>query len=225
MSEYMSGSEVAAHLGVSGRRVRALIASGRLPAHQVAGRWLVAADVVLGFRHKDGGRPMAEGSAWSVLASLAGEDVHVPLRLRNRVEILENQSSPHLRLWSWVSARGHLHRAWAFRPVIDELAADDRLVLSGGHGSQNLSPSNHLRAYVSAAEIDAVVSEYGLRVPSEGQVPNVFLWAVADPGSVPRRRDNPRIVASVVSAMDLLDDGDPRAVGEAKDIVAGLVNV
>jgi excisionase family DNA binding protein len=223
MSEDMSAQEVAAHLGVSNRRIRALIASGQLPARQVAGRWMVPAGAVSGFLPKDGGRPMAEHSAWSVLASLAGEDVRVPSRLRNRVEQLESIPSPHLRLRAWMSARGHLHRLWAFRPVIDDLVDDDRLILGGEYGGRSLAPSDHLHAYVSAADFDHLVNDYGLRAPSEGKRPNVFLWAVADLDRVPRRPDNPRVAAPVVSAVDLLDDGDPRAVGEATDIIAGAV--
>jgi hypothetical protein len=204
--------------------VRALIASGQLAAHQIGGRWLVPAEAVSGFLPKCSGRPMAERSAWCTLASLAGEDVRLSARLRSRIAQLADSPSPHLRLRSWMSARGHPHIAWAFRPVIDDLLDNDRLVLSGEHGVQNLSPADHLHAYVASADVDEVMSEYGLRPPSEGKLPNIFLWAVADQSSIPRNHDNRRFAACVVAAVDLLDDGDLRAVGEARNIVAEAMN-
>jgi hypothetical protein len=163
---------------------------------------------------------MAERWAWSVMSRLAGEDVQMPSRLRDRIGLLEDLPSPHLRLRAWMSARGRLFRAWAFRPVIDDLSVDERLILSGEHGAQNLAPSDHLHAYVAAAELDQVVDDHNLRAATGRRLPNVFLWAVADLDAIPRRPDNPHIAADVVSAMDLLDDGDPRAVGEASDIIA-----
>jgi hypothetical protein len=208
------------HLGVSDRRVRALIDSGQLPAHQIAGRWVVSAEAVSGFLSRSAGRPMAERSAWSVMSRLAGEDIRMSSRLRNQLVHLGDGPAPHLRLWAWMSARGQLFRAWAFSPVIDDLSGDDRLILSGEHGVQNLAPSDHLHAYVAAADIDQVVDDHNLHAVSGGRVPNVLLWAVADPDAIPRRPDNPHIAADVVSALDLLDDGDPRAVGEASDIIA-----
>lgn len=220
MSEVMSGSQVAAHLGVSDRRVRALIDSGQLPGHQIAGRWVVPAEAVSAFLPRSAGRPMAENSAWSVMSRLAGEDVQMPSRLRDRIGLLEDVPSPHMRLRAWMSGRGRLFRAWAFRPVIDDLSVDDRLILGGEHGAQNLAPSDHLHAYVAAEDLDPVVNDHNLRAASGERLPNVLLWAVADPDAVPRRPDNPHIAADVVSAMDLLDDGDPRAVGEASDIIA-----
>ena len=217
----MSSSQVAAHLGVSDRRVRGLIDSGQIPAHQIAGRWVVPADAALGFSPKSAGRPMAEHSAWSVMARLAGEDIRISWRLRNQLVHLGDGPAPHLRLSAWMAARGQLFRAWAFRPVIDDLSADDRLILSGEHGAKNLAPSDHLHAYVAAVDLDHVVDDHNLRPVSGGRVPNVLLWAVADPDAIPRRPDNPHIAADVVAALDLLDDGDPRAVGEASDIIAG----
>jgi excisionase family DNA binding protein len=220
MSEDMTASEVAAHLGVSNRRIRALIASGQLPARQVAGRWMVPATAVSGFLPKDGGRPMSERSAWTVLASLAaGDDVGVPLRLRRRIAGLHRAELPHVRLKSWMSARGKPFRAWAFEPVLDDLRSDERLVLGGEHVIDGLESSGHVHAYLRAEDLSHVVSDYGLREAANGKVPNVFLWAVSHFDAVPRQAGDPSAVDAIVSALDLLDDGDPRAVGAASDII------
>jgi len=220
----MSASEVAAHLGVSNRRIRALIASSQLPARQVAGRWMVPAGAVSGFLPKDGGRPMAEHSAWLVLASLAGQDVSVSSRLRRRIGQLENDESPHFRLLSWMSARGDLFRGWAFQPVIDDLRPDERLVLGGEHGVPDLESSGHLHAYVSVDDLDDVIADYNLRPASNGKIPNILLRAVSNLDAVPRQPGNPHVANAVVSAVDLLDDGDPRAVGEASEMIGRAVH-
>lgn len=219
VSNDMSAPEVAAHLGISSRRIRALIASGQLPARQVAGRWMVPAAAVSGYLPKDGGRPMSEHSAWTVLASLAGDDVGVPLRLRSRIAGLEKAQLPHVRLMSWMSARGKPFRAWVFEPVLDDLQSDERLVLGGEHVVEELESSGHLHAYVRADDFDDVVADYDLHEAANGKVPNVFLWAVSRLDAVPRKVGNPNAVDAIVSALDLLDDGDPRAVGAASDII------
>ena len=113
----------------------------------------------------------------------------MPSRLRDRIGLLEDVPSPHMRLRAWMSGRGRLFRAWAFRPVIDDLSVDDRLILGGEHGAQNLAPSDHLHAYVAAEDLDPVANDHNLRAASGERLPNVLLWAVADPDAVPRRRD------------------------------------
>lgn len=216
----MSAPEVAAYLGVSSRRIGALIASGQLPARQIAGRWMVPAAAVSGYLPKDGGRPMSESSAWTVLASLAsGDHAGVPSRLRNRIAGLEQAEFPHMRLMSWMSARGKPFRAWAFDPVLDELRSDERLVLGGEHEVGGLEASGHLHAYIRSEDFDDVVDDYDLREAANGNVPNVILWAVCNLDAIPRKAENPNVVDAVVSALDLLDDGDPRAVGAASEII------
>lgn len=185
---------------------------------------MVPAAAVSGYLPKDGGRPMSENSAWTVLACLAfGDQASVPSRLRNRIAGLEQAEFPHLRLMSWMSARGKPFRAWAFDPVLDDLRSDERLVLGGEHEVGGLEASGHLHAYVRSEDFDDVVENYDLREAANGKVPNVTLWAVLSLDAVPRKAGNPNVVDPVVSALDLLGDGDPRAVGAASVIIGRAI--
>lgn len=219
----MSTAEVADYLGLSSRRIRTIIASGQLPARQVAGQWLVPAGAVAAFLPKGGGRPMAEQSAWSVLASLCGQDVQVSSRLRRRIQQLGNDGSPHLRMRSWMSARGRLFQAWAFLPAIALLQSDERLILGGEHGLADLERSGHLHAYVGVGDLSDVVDDHKLQPASDGQIPNVAIWAVSDVNAVPRQQGDLHVANAVVSAVDLLEGSDTRAMAAAGELIGHAV--
>ncbi len=219
MEGVMSGPEVAKHLGVSERRVRAMIADGHLPAQRMMGRWVVPADAVAAYRSKVVGRPMAERSAWSVIRRLASEHDAMPSRLRNRVDALADDDAPEQRLRSWVSGRGKPFRVWAFKPALDGLQDDERVVVSGDRIIGDLEESGPLRIYANAADVDDLVADYGLRRVNGERLPNAIVWAVSDLDVVPRDPIDKHAAAEVVAAIDLLDDGDPRAVGIAHGII------
>src|SRR5688572_33036176 len=65
--DYFSVAEAARALGLSERRIRALIHAGALAAQHVGGRWLVSrADVEQRARHRGRpGRPLGERNAWA----------------------------------------------------------------------------------------------------------------------------------------------------------------
>ena len=68
-SGYYSLAEAAGALGLSRERVRVLADSGRLPAEQVAGRWLVPPDAVKAYRvtRRRAGRPLSPQTAWEII--------------------------------------------------------------------------------------------------------------------------------------------------------------
>lgn len=216
----MSGREVAMHLGVSERRVRAMIADGQLPAERMMGRWAIPANAVAAYRSKAVGRPMAERSAWSVIRRLATGHDAMPSRLRHRVDALVDDHAPSQRLRSWVSGRGEPVRVWAFQPALDELQDDERVVVSGDRIVDDLEQSGQLRVYANAIDVDDLIADYGLRRVSGDRVPNAILWAVSDLEAVPRDPIDKHAAAEVVTAIDLLDEGDPRAIGIAEGIIA-----
>lgn len=162
---------------------------------------------------------MGERSAWVVLSYLTGNQAALPSRLAARVEGLANDPQPHVRLRSWMSGRGVCHRGWAFAPSIGALADDERVVLSGENGARDLNPAEHLHAYVSSDDAKTVLADHWVRDSADRQ-PNVLLWAVSDLGLVPRSEGDPRLASEIVAVIDLLDDGDPRAVGVARQVVA-----
>src|SRR2546425_12084656 len=69
-----SVADAARALGVSDRRVRALIRASALAAQQVGGRWLVSrADVEQRARRSGRpGRPLGQRNAWALVARLSG---------------------------------------------------------------------------------------------------------------------------------------------------------
>lgn len=216
----MSGPEVAKQLGISERRVRAMITEGTLPAQRMMGRWAIPANAVASFHAKSAGRPMAEQSAWSVLRRLAGDPDPVPSRLRHRLDGLTDDTAPAQRLRSWVCNRGKPVHLWAFKPALEGLHDDDRVVLGGDRVVENLEPSGQLRTYANAADIDDVIADYGLRRVNGDRLPNAVIWGTADIDAIPRNPADAHAAAHVVAAIDLLDEGDPRAVGIAENIIA-----
>ncbi|MBX7136198.1 MAG: helix-turn-helix domain-containing protein [Fimbriimonadaceae bacterium] len=219
MKNLMSGPEVAKQLGISERRVRAMIAEGSLPAQRMMGRWVIPTNAVASFRAKSAGRPMAEQSAWSVLRRLAGDPDPMPPRLRHRLDGLAEDAAPAQRLRSWVGNRGESIRLCAFKPALDGLQDDDRIVLSGDRVVDDLEPSGQLRLYANAADIDDVIADHALRRVNGDRLPNAVIWAVSDVDAIPRKPADRHAAAEVVAAIDLLDEGDPRAVGIADRII------
>ncbi len=215
----MSGPEAAKQLGVSERRVRAMIAEGSLPAQRMMGRWMIPANAVASFRAKSAGRPMSEQSAWSVLRRLAGEPDPMPARLRHRLDGLADDAAPGQRLRSWMGNRGKPVHLWAFTPALDGVQDDERVVLSGDRVIDDLEHSGVLRIYANAADIDDLIADHGLRRVNGDRLPSAVIWAVSDTDAIPRNPADDHAAAEMVAAIDLLDEGDPRAVCFAERII------
>lgn len=62
MTNLLTTEQAAARLGVSPRRVRAMIAAGRLAAQQVGRDWLISPEAIRDYRPgRPGRRPKAQG--------------------------------------------------------------------------------------------------------------------------------------------------------------------
>jgi len=218
ISEFMTSSQVAQALGVSERRVRAMIANGRLPAQRMFGQWAVPAEAVAARKPASVGRPLSSSSAWSVLGHLV-EGQPLPSRLGSRVGSLRGEVDPLPRVRGWMARRGRPMRVWAFGPALVELRDDDRVVLSGDHSVPDLESSGQLRVYAASNDVDDLVADYGLREVRGDRIPNAVIWAVTNLGDVPRDGTDPHRVAPVVAALDLLEEGDPRAESAAREII------
>ncbi|MDO3129650.1 helix-turn-helix domain-containing protein [Mycobacteroides abscessus subsp. bolletii] len=218
MSEFMSSSEVAQALGVSERRVRAMVADGQLPAQRMFGRWAVPASAVAAHKPASAGRPLSSSSAWSVLGHLvAGQPL--PPRLNHRVGALRNDDDPLPRVRGWMARRGEPVPVWAFGPVLEELRDDDRVVVSGDRAVSDLESDGPLRMYAASDDVDDLLADYKLREVHGDRLPNAVIWAVPDLKDVPRDEADPHHAAPVVAALDLLDEGDPRAESAALGII------
>jgi excisionase family DNA binding protein len=227
MNGMMSSAEAAECLGVSNRRVRALIADGSLPAQRIVGRWVVPADAVSNFTAYDVGRPMSEQSAWATLRYLSGSTSagSLPSRLRHRVCALSKMETPERKMRSWMTGRGMAVFLWALPPAVSLVENDDRVVLSGDRAVRDLEPAELLRGYVQANQLDALVNTHGLRFVNGDKLPNIVLWAISDLNLIPRSPSNLRHAAGLVAAIDLLDNGAPRAVGVARQIIEAAIGM
>lgn len=213
MSGMATVSEAAARIGVSDRRVRAMIAAGRLPAQQVLGRWAVAADALSTFTDRPAGRPLSQRSAWQVLGYLTGTVRRLPARLEQRVLALDRAEHPEKALVAWTASRGRVARLSGSSESMAGLEADPRIVAGGDRAFTGLESQSPLRGYVDAADLDDVIVEHGLiESPAE---PTAVLRVVSDIAAVPRTPAHPNLASAPVGAIDLLESADPRAVGVA----------
>ena len=86
----ISVDEAAEALGVSPRRVRALIGSERLPAVKLGRSWAVDGSMLRSHGRRRSGRPISADNAWALLALLSGSeapwaDVFSRSRLKRRL--------------------------------------------------------------------------------------------------------------------------------------------
>src|ERR1022692_3465284 len=152
-AQVLSVHEAADVLGVSMQRVRQLINAGQIDARRSSGGWLIPSDVVAE-RSKSlhQGRPPAPQTAWSVIALLAAASdlasqpegdpsasvIHlVPDRkVRHRVlRLLAGMPDPAIDDTAWrrlLSSRGQARRLWVHPGVLECLAADPHVSVSGG---------------------------------------------------------------------------------------------
>ena len=211
ISDARSVAQAAEELGLSPQRVRALIASGELPAGRIGGRWIVDDAAVR--RRAEGGRlparPMSPRSAWAALALAAGDrpngvDAAQVSRLRRRLR------DEGLAAIAPLLVRRARRETFRVHPgERDRLLADPALVLTGaaaaGRRGLALVAPGAAEAYVPAAEFERVVKRHALR---RSPNPNVLLRVVDGqwpfgPGA--------RAAPMPVVAVDLLEDDDPRS--------------
>jgi len=227
MSGVLSTSEAASALRVSERRVRAMIASGQLPAQRLLGRWAVPSDSVGQHASRPkAGRPMSEVSAWALLRSLSGAVVEQPLtaRMHQSIRSLFDVPDPAVKLTSWVSRRGVPVRMWGAPAALSSLETDARVVVSGNSAVSHVQTCNSVRVYVAASDCDAVIHDHALeRVDSGSQIPNATLWVVTDINLVPRSPSNSHLAAAPVAAIDIIECGGGDAAKAARRIISAAV--
>ena len=207
----VSAAEVASVLGVSQRRVRALIDAGRLPARKVAGRWLIDA-AALPSPHRS--RPMAAEQAWAILDDRPlARSRQAASRLRRQRARLADDPAPERLLVSWVASRARRMVFEARNP--DGLLSDERLVASGVSDRRaGIAPGGRVEGYVREADLAAVRRGHLLR--PGGPASNVVLHIVDELPSFP--------VPLLVLAADLAEHNGPRDLARARDLIAQAVS-
>lgn len=129
----VSVGQAAQALGVSPRRVRALIGSKQLPAVRIGRSWALDRSLLRSHRRR-GGRPMSADNAWALLAMLNGSeapwvDVFSRSRLKRRVlngawlEKALQFSEPRSMVHSWRVLPNELPKLQDYGLVRSGLAA------------------------------------------------------------------------------------------------------
>ncbi|WP_431836161.1 helix-turn-helix domain-containing protein [Cellulomonas sp. Y8] len=205
----VSVREAADALGVSDRRVRQLVASGRIRARRVGSQWLVdGASLPIAPRRS---RPLSPTEAWLLLAADQAPGAR-PGRWRDRRDRLRTDPSPETLLASWAAARGDRLLFASREPggVLD----DPAVVRSGlSDPRAGISAADLAEGYVRRDDLDAVRRRHLLR-PATGR-PDVVLHVVAVLPADP--------VPPLVLAADLAEHDGPRELARASELIAQAV--
>lgn len=197
----MSVREAAEALGLSVHRVRALAHAGAIHAiKQGRDLRLSRRDVErLAANGLVGGRPYNADNAWQRLMDRDLPDESIPVLL------------------SRLSRRGRRHLFMAHPSLLERLASDDRLLLSGHAAADQLPMDDDgvVEAYVAAEDLADIVNDYRLRAPE--QAANVILRAVPPEVGLPRKAPD------LVVAIDLIESPLPRVRGVGEDALRRLL--
>ncbi len=216
----MSVGEAAGVLGVNQQRIRALIASGRLPAIKLGREWALDKRLVRP-RERQGGRPVSAENAWALLALLSNSkapwiDASSRSRLKRR---LLNEASV-VNALRFGEPRSIVYR-WRVLPRDLPKLSDYGLVRSGLFAR---IPNLHIVAmdddvdgYVSSRSLAQIENRHRpLKSPDN---PNVVLRVPSNPWVLGQGPDAP----AVVVAADLLDHRDSRVARAGRQLLLQIV--
>lgn len=211
--------EAAARLGISAQRVRALIASGSLPAERVGHAWVINEADIARPRRRSAGRPMSARMAGAFLILAAGMRPQVMpsemSRLRQRLLQLADESrspngEPSDMLRAWMSQRAERLALSIHASDIKDVLADQRIQASGvSHPFAAMSGAPIAEGYVHLDDADSLIEDHFMvpaKVPAQA---NVVLHVVSELPPVSR----------VLVAADLADYRADREDRQAKSIL------
>lgn len=220
--DFVAVSDAAARLGVSDRRVRQLLEAGTLAGRRFGSQWLVDAASLRDTdrRRRSRGRPLNACNAWKLIVLASGQELprgHASERARLR-QLLATKGGL-LPLVPALGRRGDPVRLAAHPGVLNRLAEDDAVVLSGARASLHhhlgLGAVNDLEGYVRAGALPQLQRRYALERASDG---NVLLRVIPDDIWFPPGKHAP--LAAV--AVDLAEGRDPRSREVGQDVIADL---
>jgi excisionase family DNA binding protein len=229
VSSRLSVNDAAKRLKLSPQRVRALIASGDLPAERIGARYVLDPSVVGSFlqRERFGGRPLSACNAWAVLAELSARPDAVPVSRRSRYRLrslLESGGDVLVRALSAAEPRSREERWRVLASDLAELARSSQVVLSGLSADD---PGIDVRYEAARDGLEGYVSQDALRGferrlkpeknPSHSnlllRVPQGDAWILGE-----------KRAPSAVVAADLLDHEDPRVRRSARAALIGVAH-
>jgi excisionase family DNA binding protein len=219
--------EAAEHIGVSQRRVRAMIAAGQLEAEKVQGRWLVdqeSLDRVAGARRR-AGPPWSPVLAWAYLLYREGDPHALDGLSRVARHRVRRRAEVPLALDDLAALAARRAKPWRCRAhasVVEELMAAG--VPSGLSAAEALGvglgvrAGEHADVYLPQSRAQRLIDELAL-APARGAQVNAILRAVPDSAW---RLDHRRIAPVLAVALDLGEHGDARSREAAERLAAGV---
>lgn len=209
----LSVGDAAAALGVTPRRVQALISSGRIQARKVSAVWLVDAGSLPTAPRRS--RPMSPAVAWAFLADDPPTTPEAAYRWRRRRARLAADPAPETLLVSWVAARGLRELLTASSPTA--VLTDPRTVPTGVSDPRSrVTTTGIAEAWVADADADAVSRAYFLQpAPSAAQATVVLHIAPSLP---------PRPVPIMLLAADLADRGGAQEAMTAQQLIRAALS-
>ena len=178
----MTTDEAAARLGVSTRRVRALVEQGDLDADLVGGIYLVHPESLARLAANSvSGRSLSARMSWAALLSDLGrtnfewisEQLGLTRTDRHRVVALRDRQ---LEDWSWLARRRAVTTRHTVRDAyLDRLVNDPHVVPSGlsalrAHRVELRPQRGEAELYVAAGDVDDVLSRHLARTEPAGRV-------------------------------------------------------
>jgi excisionase family DNA binding protein len=217
----ISPTEAAGRLGVTPRRVYALVHDGQLRGQHIGGRLLIDLQDV--DARLDGGpavgRPFSPRRAWAILLLAEGDK---PIGLDSSTRSKLRRIVRDRDLWSMrakLSGRAERRLFRAHSSDVARLEAEPGVVRTGARcaaeaGLGLIAPDAPLELYVDGAAADRLTAKYRL---AQSRRPNVVLRVVPD--EVRAWLHGPLAPGPAV-ALDLAEDRDPRARDVAREALS-----
>lgn len=211
-ADWLSPAEAAHRLGVSPRRVYALVDDGHLRAERVGGRLLLRRDSVEARASGAvaNGRPFSARRGWALLLMAAGLDpVGLAPDARSKLRrVLRERDLWGLRARFGTRAERRVLRAHP--SDLARIAGDPAVVRSGAGAAADaglslVAPGAPLELYVDAATAERLIERYRLSPSPRG---NVTVRVVPDEV---RAWLTGSVAPWPAVALDLAEDGDPRS--------------
>lgn len=210
MEEGLTLAEAAGRLGVSRRRVQAMVASGVLAAERRGVQWFIPASALRTIEHNRelrAGRPLSPRTAWECIQRLGTDGPRLA-------------ATGELHAFRRRMRRRARHRAYYVHPgLADELRRHSGVVVGGRDAAAAMVPVDpgDLDIYLPDSAAEAILTEVGAR-PAVGNA-NVFVHLVADtawPFGPAQRHTDPW-----VAWLDLEDRQDRAAVTLLDRLIGG----
>ena len=227
MPRLLSIREAANELGLSARRVRALVEAERLPAARIGDRYVIDGSDLARLKRLPAlpGRPMSAHNAWGLLALLSGHEApwlgaSAAWRLKKLIDEGPDRVEQALLR---AELRADVYELRMSAADLPKLKREFRLVPTGlavrrsGLGVLVGLPDDGIDAYVDSVELGRIRRRF--RPHKESGRPNALLrvpendWILDFPAAPP-----------AVVAADLLEHHDLRVARAASDLVAHIVD-